>query len=236
MNDNKLRRPVIGISPSIGEGKIKMNTAYCNAIFAAGGVPVFLPYTADPERLERYAELDGFLFAGGVDVDPKYYGKTVSADNVETDAARDEFEFALFRRIYPTGKPIFGICRGMQLINVALGGTLYQDIPGHRQTEAGKHPTQTVKIAGDGRLSRMFGAEAEVCVNTFHHQAVKDVADTLSVSARAEDGIVEAVETCERGRYLAAVQWHPELLAEEHAAHAALFETFISEAIAWEKK
>ncbi len=229
MENANQHRPVIGIAPSISGGKIKMNTAYAKAVFRAGGIPFFLPYTDDEELLRGFASLDGFLYAGGADVDPAKYGEAVLNDSVEIDSVRDAFEFTLWDHIYPTGKPIFGICRGIQSINVALGGSLYQDIPGHHQTEQGTEVTQHVTVTGGSRLCGILGSES-VMVNSFHHQAVKRPADSLAVTARADDGTIEGVETREAGRFLVAVQWHPELLAEARPEAAALFSAFVNAA------
>lgn len=216
---------MIGIAPSMNGRFIRMNAAYAESVFAAGGIPVFLPYTVEREALDRYAALDGFLFAGGVDVDPSNYGEKKEYDSVEVDCDRDAFEFALWERIYPEGKPIFGICRGIQFINVALGGSLYQHIDGHSQDRNGCAAPQGVNVAPDSALFRLTGGR--IMTNTYHHQAVKRPAATLRVTATADDGTVEAVETTENGRYLLAVQWHPELLAAKHPEHAALFSDFV---------
>lgn len=229
MNGKERRRPVIGIVPSMRDGKIRMSAAYSEAVFAAGGIPFFIPYTQDAATLDEYAALDGFLYAGGVDVDPAKYGETVLNDTVEIDAERDAFEFALWERIYPIGKPIFGICRGIQSINVALGGSLYQDIPDHHQTEPRGTAPQHVTVDDGSALYGILGSTS-VMANSYHHQSVKRPADTLRVSARADDGTVEGVETTESGRFLVAVQWHPELLAAAHPEHAALFAAFVNAA------
>ncbi|MEI3056879.1 MAG: gamma-glutamyl-gamma-aminobutyrate hydrolase family protein [Eubacteriales bacterium] len=121
-------------------------------------MPVFIPYTQDAATLDEYAALDGFLYAGGVDVDPAKYGETVLNDTVEIDAERDAFEFALWERIYPAGKPIFGICRGIQSINVALGGSLYQDIPDHHQTEPREPLRSMLRSMTAGRFTAYSAA------------------------------------------------------------------------------
>ncbi len=224
----RTNKPLVGISPSIFNGKtLKMNVAYENAIFSSGGIPIFLPYTEDPEILDMYVrDCDAFLFAGGVDVDPKHYGEAVSADNVEILPERDAFELALFARIYPTKKPILGICRGAQLINVAMGGSLYQDIPNHSQKEPGSLGTQHIRISEESTLSSVLGT-SETFVNTFHHQAIKRVADGLTVTAYADDKIPEAVEDMRDGRFLLALQWHPELMAGLIPEQADIFKAFI---------
>ena len=113
------KRPLIGLVSSRDGGKMMMNLTYMNSVWYAGGLPVILAYTTDPDKLAEYAEtFDGFLFSGGVDVDPVKYGEEKMFDSVEIDSVRDEFEEALFKAVYPTGKPILGICRGIQSINV----------------------------------------------------------------------------------------------------------------------
>ena len=123
-----MNRPAIAITPSYNsDGMIRMRPAYLEAVWDAGGLPVFVSYTSDPAKLDEYArQFDGFLFAGGVDVDPKYYGEQVMFDSVSISEERDSFELELAARVLPTSKPVLGICRGIQLINVAMGGSLYQ--------------------------------------------------------------------------------------------------------------
>ena len=131
-------RPLIGVSPSSVGGRPTVSGLYLDAIWRAGGLGVMLPYTNDPARWDAYASLfDGFLFTGGVDIDPARYGERVMHERVEIDPARDEFEAGLFAAAYPTGKPVLGVCRGVQVINVFLGGSLHQHIDGHSQTAPG---------------------------------------------------------------------------------------------------
>ena len=221
-------RPIIGISPSVSDGFIRMRQNYAEAIIDAGGVPVFLPYTDDRERLSEYSEmLDGLLFAGGADLDPKYYGETVGFDSVEITPERDGFELALFPVFFETGKPILGICRGIQLMNVALGGSLYQHIGNHRQDGSGAPCEAEVKEGT--RLSEIFGASGKISINSYHHQAVKRVADGLTVSALSPDGICEAFELpCDR--FFVGVQWHPEMLYKNDGNSENLFRAFVCEA------
>ena len=125
------KRPMIGLVSSRDGDKMMMAQRYMDAVWYAGGLPVVLSYTTDPQKLAEYAAIfDGFLFSGGVDVNPVKYGEEKQFDSVEIDDMRDEFEEALFKVIYPTGKPILGICRGIQSINVWMGGTLHQHIEG----------------------------------------------------------------------------------------------------------
>ena len=220
------RRPIIGITPSITDGVVRMNRDYLTAIFDAGGIPVFLPFTSDPARIAEYVELaDGLLFSGGGDVDPAHYGEARQTACGESDAARDSFELALFTAFYPTGKPILGICRGEQLLNVALGGTLTQHLDGHRQDAARDVCTHRVTIADGTKLAAVTGAPT-LQTNSFHHQAVAKVAPTLRLAALSDDGVPEAVEATD-GRFLIGVQWHPEAFYRHEPRAAALFEAFV---------
>lgn len=195
-----MRRPLIGLTPSIGEGgQIQMKRAYLDSVYAAGGYPVVLPpYACD------FRGFDGFIFTGGVDIHPKYYGEEVLPECGEIDAVRDEFEQKLFDKV--GARPILGICRGMQVINVFMGGTLHQHIPSHSQAEARDVATHAVTL--ENPLRARLGAE-KICVNSFHHQAIKALAPELSAVAHAADGTVEAVYA-PGARFLWAVQWHPE--------------------------
>ena len=147
-----MNRPLIGITCSKNaEGKIAMSQHYLNSVWEAGAVPVFLAYTTDPAKLAEYAEVfDGFLFGGGDDIDPARYGETVQFDNVEVDADRDAFELGLYEHVKRSGKPVLGICRGLQVLNVAEGGTLYQHIDGHRQDKPGTETEQKTLVEVKG--------------------------------------------------------------------------------------
>ncbi len=204
-----------------------MNPSYLDAVWSAGGLPVFVAYSDEGARLDEYAAaFDGFLFAGGVDLDPKYYGEEISHDKVEICAERDAFELSLFERVIKTGKPIFGICRGIQLLNVALGGSLYQHIDGHSQSAKRSERTQRVSVILGTPLASIVGELPYLDVNTFHHQAVKEIAPPLCAAAHAEDGICECIYLPGH-RFFLAVQWHPELFHSLDPAAAALFGAFV---------
>ncbi len=222
--------PLIAITPAYSEDrKVKLSPQYISALLDCGAIPVALPYTEDEELLRRYAlQFDGFLFSGGVDVEPDRYGEETQFDSVVVDRERDAFELLFFPEVLKTGKPILGICRGAQLLNVALGGTLHQHIDGHRQTEQGAIPTHSVTVAENSRLVKILG-ETRIPVNSFHHQAVKDVAPTLRAVACNEDGYVEAVESDDHS-FLVAVQWHPELMYKTSDSATALFRAFVEAA------
>ena len=162
-------------------------------------------------------DLDGLVLQGGSDVCPRSYGETALRPEWEGDYIRDQYEIELFREFHKRGKPVLGVCRGAQLLNVAYGGTLYQDIgtqiPGalvHRDWEIYDQNFHQIRFEKGSELARLYGGEKSVKVNTVHHQALKDVGKGLVVEARAEkDGVIEAVRGTE-GAFVYAVQWHPE--------------------------
>ena len=224
---HRQNRPLIGVSPSCVGGRPTVSGLYLDAIWRAGGLGVMLPYTDDPARWEAYAALfDGFLFSGGVDIDPARYGE-IALPCVEIDPSRDAFEAGLFAAAYPTGKPILGICRGVQVINVFLGGSLYQHIEGHSQATPREVREQAITVEKGSLLWRICGKKS-LTVNSFHHQAVKSPAPTLAVAARAADGCIEAL-WAPAHPFLFGVQFHPEIYAglpdDDHAA--AIFAAFL---------
>lgn len=223
-----MQRPIIGIASSKNsQGKIEMSQHYFNAVWEAGGIGVFLAYTQDESRLAEYIDsFDGILFAGGVDIDPVHYGEQIMFDSVEVDADRDAFELALYRHVKQSGKPILGICRGVQLLNVAEGGTLYQHIEGHRQDTPGTQRDQNTLIYKDSMLNELTG-ESEIRVNSFHHQNIKALASTLVADAESEDGYIEAVHMPGH-KFCLAVQWHPEIYYSQDAAMQKVFSAFVS--------
>ncbi len=230
-------RPVIGITCSMNDqaSRLYANRSYFNAIWRSGALPVFLPFTDGAEAAREFFRaraFDAFLFSGGVDVDPARYGESVTADNVEICSLRDEFELELAKILlfeYPE-LPVLGICRGAQLLNVAAGGTLYQDILGHRQEEPGSEGPFAVEIKKGSALERITGKK-RTFVNSFHHQAVKDAAPGFAITATSADGIPEAIEPENpNGRFLLAVQWHPELMYASSSDARAIFDAFVSAA------
>ena len=229
MQNPNTHRPLIAIVPSHDGGKMMLNKLYMDAIWYAGGIPAMLSYTDDPARLADYAEtFDGFLFSGGVDVNPVKYGEEKMFDSVEIDDARDCFEESLFKLVYPTGKPVLGICRGIQSVNVWLGGTLHQHIDGHRQNVPPEERTHPISI-NEGSLFHRICGKTEVMVNTFHHQAVKVPAPGLTVDAVNPEGIPEVVHE-EGHRFLLGVQFHPEFYfsREDDDHSSAVFKAFVA--------
>lgn len=224
-----MARPVIGIpcitlaeqwyGPTNGNFK-----AYLQAVECAGAIPLLIHLSDDEEVLRYHYELcDGILFAGGDDLHPSSYGETAIPELGSTDRAKDNTELRLAAWARQDRKPVFGICRGIQLLNVAFGGTLYQDLPSqfpsecnHRDSEDREEWTylaHPIRFEADSWLAKQLGSH-EVMVNTLHHQAVKQVAEELQVVACAPDGVIEALEG--RGeQFVAAVQCHPETLWQE---------------------
>lgn len=228
---NRENRPVIGITSSMSDTFVRMRRNYFDAIENAGGIPVFMPHTGGAEDAEKFLSFcDGVLFAGGDDVDPKFYGEEIKFDSVETTPERDVFELALAELLKNDTRPVLGICRGAQLLNVAFGGTLYQHIDGHRQDERGAVNLRAARVTEDTFLRELAEAD-EIKTNSFHHQAVKDVAPGFTVSARADDGTVEAIEPAERtDRFILAVQWHPEYFYKTDKCANNIFKAFIEAA------
>jgi len=221
-------RPKIGMLSSRLDGFLKVNHTYINAVWRAGGWCIPLGYTEDEEQIKAYAAMcDGFLFSGGVDVDPKCYGEEIAFDNVEIDTVRDGFEMAVFPHVLATGKPIFGICRGIQVMNVCCGGSLYQHIGGHRQDQPGTTREQPLNLTKGGYLQHLAGKD-RVFVNTFHHQNIKDLAPGFVVEGTSDDGYIEAIRDPAH-KFFIGVQFHPEIyITQDDDDHSLkLFEAFI---------
>lgn len=214
--------PTLAIPPGPKPARFGINQSYVRALVAAGCAPVLIPLLDDQERLRAiYERLDGIVFPGGADVAPNEYGEQpIDGLNV-VEAPRDRTELTLARWAFEGDLPTLGICRGQQLLNVALGGTLYQDLrhQGVTQVEhsdadgrARNALLHRVRLDPDSRLAQLID-ETSIDVNSLHHQAVKSVAPRLRVTGKTDDGVIEAIESPER-RFLIAVQWHPEEIDE----------------------
>ncbi len=218
---------VIGISCGISsKGTNTLSDTYVEAIRKAGGIPVLIPAMSDSaQAAQTIALLDGILFSGGEDFDPNYYGESILNETVGINARRDTSDMLLAKEALKQKKPIMGICRGEQLMNVVLGGSLYQDIPS-QVGETVKHSSGAMHKIGVEKGSVLYEIfqEDSITVNSYHHQAVKIPAPGIIVTARTADGIVEAYEA----PGIIAFQFHPEkLLASGEDQWLQLFEYFI---------
>lgn len=236
--------PLIGIpsrrdlSSRSGSPVFAQNRTYVEAITAAGGAPVLIPLNLGEEALRAiYERLDGLLLAGGEDVHPRHYGEAIHERCGEIGEARDTVELTLARWALAEGLPTLAICRGIQVLNVAAGGTLYQDIasqvPGSLKHDFWPdHPrnclAHQVTINGDSHLAAILG-QGQVTVNSLHHQAVKDLAPSFRAVAQAPDGVIEAIEGHDHP-FALGVQWHPEELVDDAPPMRRLFEDFVSAA------
>jgi putative glutamine amidotransferase len=209
---------------------------YCEALEEAGAAPVVLPVSTNKELLDIYIEkCDGVMVIGGPDIDPVYFGEKNMPYNGDISPYRDVMELELVKKAVLKNKPVLGICRGAQIINVAMGGTLYQDIHAqikdrelmqHSQSAPTWYATHEVAVKKASFLGEVFKAE-KASVNSFHHQSVKDVAPDFEVTAWSEDGIIEAIEY-NKNSFALGVQWHPEHLWKQDNLHRELFKKFIN--------
>ncbi len=232
-----------GIPPALPASWV-MNQRYFLATTMVGGVPWMIPLLDDDLATLReiYERLDGILIPGGVDVNPAEYGETVRQECGNLDPARDRVEIQLVRWAIAEQKPVLGLCRGLQVINVASGGSLWQDLAAQNAAfqkhdyfpNAGydrDHLAHDVDVVAGTRLATLLAAES-VAVNSMHHQGVKHVGRELVVSATAPDGLIEALEGA-GDSFLVGVQWHPEVfeMADPHTRH--LFGGFIRASVEW---
>lgn len=206
---------------------------YTAAIAKAGGLPMVLPMMTEEGLILSLAErLDGLLLTGGVDLDPSYFGEEPIRQLGEVSPVRDEMEWKLTGEFLKRDKPIFAICRGMQILNAVAGGKLYQDLAAqkapvlqHMQHAPRWHASHEIAIAPGTKLAEILQTE-RIRVNSFHHQAVKKVAPGFVVSAAARDGVTEAIESLEH-RFALGVQWHPENMWQRYPVFYSLFQRFV---------
>ncbi|MCL2547776.1 MAG: gamma-glutamyl-gamma-aminobutyrate hydrolase family protein [Symbiobacteriaceae bacterium] len=228
-------KPIIGVSVnfSFNERIYSVAETYVESLKKAGGIPVLLPHI--PDDAETLAEkMDGLLISGGPDLDPAYYGENPWPKLGSICPERDESEIALLKAFLKTGKPILGICRGEQALNVVLGGTIYQDLATqypdaglikHAQEGPRWYTSHQASIVPGSRLHSIF-SELDIRVNSFHHQGVKDLGKGLVVAARAADGVIEAYEMPDH-RFCVGVQWHPECMFELASRSDKLFSALV---------
>lgn len=218
-----------------------LSAAYTQAIINAGGIPLMVPLGLDPNAwLQIFNMVDGVMLPGGGDVLPASYNHPVETQLRGADADRDMFEIWLAQAAIAQEKPLLGICRGHQVINVALGGTLWQDIPSQQPSDtmhdtqglpARSHISHTATVDPDSRLGRSL-QEREVSVNSIHHQAIQELGKGLRVTAVSSDEIIEGVELPDHP-FAVGVQWHPEWLVQKDPVHRRLFASFLQAASEW---
>jgi putative glutamine amidotransferase len=234
--------PLIGITTSVTVDKVPerayVNSTYIRAVQAAGGIPLLLTPHFTPEvQAALWQRLDGLILTGGGDIEPARFGEPRHPSVDDVSPARDELELGLTRRAVTEDVPLFAICRGIQVLNVALGGSLVQDLPSewpnalvHSQKAPRHEPTHPVKVMGEGtRLGRVLGS-LEVEVNSMHHQAIKRLGEGLREVAWAPDGVIEGVEMAGDDRFVLGVQWHPEELVGHDQAARNLFAAIVEAA------
>jgi putative glutamine amidotransferase len=241
---NRNGRPAIGLTPDFAKAESRrtthgylLKTAYSDAVLAAGGTPLVLPWVADRKTIDAYLDrIEGVVVTGSpFDIPPESYGQRRQPHCRSINEPRSEFEHLLLSRALERDMPVLGVCNGMQLLNVVLGGTLYQDIPTevrgahrHEQKIDRRRPVHPIEIVPGTLLARAL-RRATLMVNSTHHQAVRRLGRGLIPTAVAKDGIVEAVESVEH-RYVIGVQWHPEFLVRSVPPNAGLYRSLINAA------
>lgn len=232
------RKPLIGITAGYDydKGSTYIKKGYIEGINRAGGLAVLLPATPDKELvLSMIQQFDGFLLSGGGDIDAENFSEANLPFNGELSPYRDSMEIIITKESIKQNKPIFGVCRGIQIMNVAMGGSIYQDIYSqisdrqllmHIQDAPKWYPVHSVHIERNSKLKEWF-KQKQIRVNSFHHQAVRNVAQGFKVTARAGDGIIEAIEYIGH-KFAIGVQWHPELMWQRDERFFILFEQFVN--------
>lgn len=230
-----MKKPFIGVLPLYDENKESywMLPGYMNGIEETGGIPVMLPISCNDDIINSFAErFDGFLFTGGHDINPKMYNEEFTDKCGIPCDERDEMEKKLFLKCLELDKPVLGICRGMQMFNVALGGSLYKDIPteiiyeiDHKQKPPYDVPVHQVAIKKNSLIYDVLKRD-ELYVNSYHHQCIKELSPMLTSCAKAWDGIIEAVYY-EGKKFVLGVQWHPEFIYKKDE-NIRIFRSFVA--------
>lgn len=228
-------KPIILMTPSISEDErtITLARAYAEALYEAGGLPLLTDYCNLGEVDALVERADGVFLPGGGDIDPQLFGEAPVQGLGIVSPMRDLFELALVKSAMKRSLPIFGICRGAQILNIALGGTVYQDINTqwaapifkHQQSMPRQYASHTINIEKDSLLYGLVG-KASIGVNSFHHQAVSRLGNGVQIAATSADGVIEAIEY-PGVQFCLGVQWHPELMTQAASEQRRIFEAFI---------
>lgn len=234
-----MKKPIIAITSSmdlnpdrLNDNRTMVSLDYSNSVINSGGIPVILPITDNFEVIkEQVKYFDGLILSGGGDPDPNLYGEDCLQELGDITPERDTFELAILEEFLKTKKPILGICRGLQLMNIFYGGTLYQDIKyvdtniQHKQKWLADLPTHDINILENNILFEIFGKKART--NSFHHQMIKDLGRELTSIATANDGVIEAIQN-KNYPFFYGVQWHPEMMASRgNLGMKKIFDKFI---------
>ncbi|MEW6623661.1 MAG: gamma-glutamyl-gamma-aminobutyrate hydrolase family protein [Bacillota bacterium] len=236
-----LSKAVIGLTCSEDGGdNVCLSKHYHRSVERAGGIPLLVP-PVEAAIADYLAMFDGFILSGGVDVDPLYFHEEPVQGMGEIMPERDSFEIKLVQQAFAADLPLLVICRGLQVLNIALGGNIYQDIYSqmsgaikHCQQAPRWYPTHSVSIKGNSVLKKVFSHEV-VLVNSFHHQGVKILAPGLEAAAFSSDGLVEAVWAPEK-EFVLGVQWHPECMVERYREQQEIFNVFIKACVKSKKQ
>lgn len=225
---NSLNARIIGIVVcGIDQNRQFVTDAYISSIKHAGGLPILIPFVRSLSAIEQYVNLcDGFLFCGGGDISPLLFGQPPLTDIGSIDLKFDLFQIKFIRNVLKTRKPVLAICRGMQVLNVALGGTIFQDISNHMQLNTSRSdPSHTTTIKRGTHLHKIIGS-THISTNSYHHQAIDRLGKGLIATAYASDHIIEAIEL-RRHPFVIGVQWHPECMTPNSKAMQNLFFSFL---------
>lgn len=233
--------PLIGITASMEEErKIMVTRHYSDWLLQKGAIPVIIPHLTDNEKILAYTNLlDGLLLSGGGDIDPTYFQQETHPKLGNITPERDLLEIVLVQEMLKQNKPILAICRGCQILNVAAGGDMYQDLSAqferqeklvqHQQKAPRWHATHTVNIEENSKLYAILGVN-QCKTNSFHHQAIKNPAPSFKITARSMDGVIEAIES-ETHTFAVGVQWHPECMELDNQTSKKLFSSFVKSTI-----
>ncbi|MFP4589077.1 MAG: gamma-glutamyl-gamma-aminobutyrate hydrolase family protein [Candidatus Bipolaricaulota bacterium] len=235
-------RPTIAVSCSFDEDTevFRIHRGYVDALVENGALPFIVPHSGDEQLSpkEILAQVDGVLFSGGTDFDPIFFDEEPRYELASIVPGRDRLEIALLQEAVEAGMPILGICRGVQTINIAAGGSVYQDIEAqiedplrHHQDAPRWYPTHKIEVRPDSLLRAILGRD-RLGVNSFHHQSAREIARGFRISATSRDGVIEAIEA-ENGAFQLGVQWHPERMWEKYPVHGRLFSRLVEASRNW---